>query len=128
MKEITASIKTSTILLKIFKNKKDASYAHIFGSKLEKLPIDLFFNVENFNPERLKKTAIEAYPMHDRPRGYEDIQSVKFHSKQLLNKINISPIWIVLKNKKYILLDGAHRIVASYIENKKFIYAYVIKI
>lgn len=34
----------------------------------------------------------------------------------------------IQKNKKYILLDGAHRIVASYIENKKYIYAYVISI
>lgn len=127
MNEIIDSIETS-ITLKMFKNKKDASYAHIFNSKLEKLPIDLFFNVENFNPERLKKTAIEAYPIHDRPRGNKDIQSIKFHQKQLLNKINILPIWLIFKNKKYILLDGAHRIVASYIENKKFVYAYVIKI
>ena len=65
------SIETS-IFLKIFKNKKDASYAHIFNSKLEKLPIDLFFNVENFDTVRLKKSAIEAYPIHDRPRGIKN--------------------------------------------------------
>ena len=29
------------------------------------------------------------------------------------------PIWIVYKKKQYTLLDGAHRIVANYIENKK---------
>ena len=33
---------------------------------------------------------------------------------------------MILKDKKYILLDGAHRIVASYIENKNNIPAYII--
>jgi len=31
------------------------------------------------------------------------------------------------KNNKYTLIDGVHRIVASYIENKKHITAYIIK-
>ena len=31
--------------------------------------IKKFKNVENFNPERLKKRAILAYPLNDRPRG-----------------------------------------------------------
>jgi ParB-like chromosome segregation protein Spo0J len=34
---------------------------------------------------------------------------------------------MIYKNKKYILLDGAHRIVASYIEGKKYINVYIIK-
>ena len=33
---------------------------------------------------------------------------------------------MIHKNNKYTLLDGAHRIVASYIESKQYIYAYVI--
>jgi len=33
---------------------------------------------------------------------------------------------MIQKNKKYILLDGSHRIVASYIEEKKYINAYII--
>jgi hypothetical protein len=38
------------------------------------------------------------------------------------------PIWIAQKNNKYILLDGAHRIIASYIKNKKYIYAYIVTV
>ena len=44
---------------------------------------------------------------------------MKISSKQ------IAPIWMIQKNNKYILLDGAHRIVASYIENIPM-YAYII--
>lgn len=38
------------------------------------------------------------------------------------------PIWMIQKDKKYILLDGVHRIVASYIENKDNIDAYIINV
>jgi hypothetical protein len=34
---------------------------------------------------------------------------------------------MIQKNKKYILLDGAHRVVASYIEDIP-VYAYIINI
>ncbi len=76
--------------------------------------------------QRLQKSAVKAYPINDRPRGNKDISSVKYYQKQILQEKEITPIWMVYKNNKYILLDGAHRIVASYIENKKYIYAYVI--
>jgi len=48
--------------MKIFKNRKDASMAHIFKSKLVKIPLSEFTDVDNFNPERLKKSAVKAYP------------------------------------------------------------------
>ena len=48
--------------MKLFKTINDALYAHIYKSKLVKLPIDIFKNVNNFDVERLKKTATEAYP------------------------------------------------------------------
>ena len=66
--------------------------------------------MDNFNPNRLKKSAIKAYPLSDRPRGNKDILSVKFHQKQLQQNKNIEPIWILKKKKKKILLDGAHRV------------------
>lgn len=56
-----------------------------------------------------KKSAIKAYPLYDRPRGSNDINSVKFYQKQIQQNKKIPPIWIIKKNKKYILLDGAHR-------------------
>lgn len=122
---IKASVRTS-IDLKIFKTKKDSSLAHIFKSKLLKINLSIFKNINNFNPDRLQKSAVKAYPLKNRPRGNEDISSVKYYQKQIQQKKDIIPIWLIYKNNEYTLLDGAHRIVASYIENKKYINAYVI--
>lgn len=125
--ELKDSVETS-VNMKIFTNEKDASFAHIFKSKLVKLPLSIFKNVNNFNPDRLQKSAVKAYPLNDRPRGVHDISSVKFNQKQIQQKKDILPIWMIKRNKKYTLLDGAHRIVASYIEDKRYINAYVINI
>jgi hypothetical protein len=122
---IQHSIDTS-VHLKIFKNREDSLKAHIFESKLIKIPLSIFTNVNNFNIVRLQKSAVKAFPINNRPRGNKDISSVKYYQKQIQQKKEITPIWMVYKNNKYTLLDGAHRIVASYIENEKYIYAYVI--
>jgi hypothetical protein len=119
------SIDTS-VDMKIFKNRQDASMAHIFKSKLVKIPLSAFTDVDNFNPTRLQNSAVKAYPIHDRPRCDSDISCVKYYQKQIQQKKEISPIWMIQKNNKYILLDGAHRIVASHILGKKNINAYVI--
>jgi hypothetical protein len=116
----------TSVSMKIFKNIEDASVAHIFKSMLVKLPLSMFTDVDNFDPNRLKKKAINAYPINDRPRCDSDITCVKYYQKQIQQKKEISPIWLIQINKKYILLDGAHRIVASYILGKKNINAYVI--
>ena len=121
------SIDTS-ISMKLFNNRVNASHAHMFKSKLVKLPLSIFKNVDNFDAERLQKSAVKAYPLNNRPRGNKDISSVKYYQKQIQQKKDITPIWLVKHNKKYILLDGAHRIVSSYIENKKYIHAYVINV
>jgi hypothetical protein len=127
MEYLKDSISTS-ISIKLFKNKKDAIYSHIFKSNLEKLPLSIFKNVDNFNPERLQYSAVKAFPINDRPRGNDDILSVKYYQKQIQDHKEITPIWVAIKNNKYILLDGVHRVVASYIENKKYIPAYLIRI
>ena len=121
------SIETS-INMKMFKNEKEALHAHIFKSKLEKIPLSKFKNIINFNPNRLQKTAEKAYPLNNRPRGIKDIKSVKYYLKEIKQKKEITPIWMIYNNNDYILLDGAHRIVSSYIGNKKYIYSYVIYI
>ena len=122
------SISTS-LKLKIFLTKKQAEKSHLYNSKLIKFPMSNCRNkLKNFDSNRLKKTAIKAYPLTNRPRGDDDIKSVKFNQKQIKNKNNIIPIWIVeTKKNNYVLLDGAHRIVAHYIETKKNIPAYIIK-
>jgi len=113
--------------MKLFKSIQESEFAHIYKSELIKMPLSKFKNVNNFNPNRLQKSAVKAYPLNDRPRGNNDIKSIKYYQKQLQQQRNIQPIWLLYKEGKYILLDGAHRIVASYIENKSFIYSYLIK-
>jgi hypothetical protein len=123
------SVSTS-VNIKLFENKQDARLAHILKSKLVEIPLSMFENngVENFNSDRLKDSAVKAYPLDDRPRGNADTSSVEYHQSQIKQQNDIDPIWLVYKNNKYILLDGAHRIVASYIEGVEFIRAYVIYI
>ena len=117
----------TAVSMKIFKNREDASLAHIFQSKLDKIPLFIFKDIDNFDPNRLQPTAEQAYPL-PRPRGDKDISSVKFYQKQIQQQKEVIPIWLIQKNNKYILLDGAHRIVASYIEDIKHINAYIIYI
>jgi hypothetical protein len=119
------SIDTS-VDMKLFINREDSSMAHIFKSKLVKIPLSTFKNVDNFNSNRLQESAVKAYPINNRPRGNSDINSVKYYQKKIQQNIDITPIWMIQKNNKYILLDGAHRVVASYIENKKYILTYII--
>jgi len=124
---IKDSIDTS-ITMKLFTNRKEASYAHIFKSELVKIPMKTFKNVNNFNPNRLQKSAVKAYPPHDRPRGNKDISSVKYYQKLIKEKKEVTPIWMIKKNNEYILLDGAHRVVSNYIEGKRYINSYIINI
>jgi len=131
METLRDSIETS-VSMKLFKTKEEASMKHVFNSKLVLFPLAKCKNLNNFNPERLQSSATKAYPPSNRPRGNKDISSVKYYQKLIKKELNISPIFILLKKNKngstsnYILLDGAHRIVASYIENKLNIPAYLI--
>ena len=79
------SIETS-VTIKLFNTFSESSNAHIFNSQLIKIPISKFKNIENFNPNRLQKSAIKAYPLNDRPRGNKNISSVKFYQKQIKEK------------------------------------------
>ena len=116
------SVDTS-VSMGFFKNRKDSSLAHIFKSNLENFSMKLCEDkLNNFDKIRLQKSASKAYPLSDRPRGQKDLDSVNYYKKIK----NIPPIWIIKKNKQYTLLDGAHRLVANYIQNKKFIKAYII--
>jgi len=96
MDVIKDSIETS-MTMKIFNNIEDAMIAHIYKSKLVKMSLSKFKNVDNFNPERLQETATKAYLLHDRPRGKNDISSVKYYQKQIRLKNDVPPIWLVFK-------------------------------
>ena len=75
------------------------------------------FKMENVSLDRLKaRSPEEAYPTQDRPRGKEDISSVRY---LCTTDDLVSPIVAIRKRtargkrQVWILLDGMHRMVAS---------------
>ncbi len=124
MESLRDSVETS-VSIKLFSSLKDASYAHIFQSELIMLPMSQTKQMENFNPKRL---STNPYPEDDRPRGQEDLDSVVYQRKLIRKVGQTGPIWVVLHKKTFTLLDGAHRIVATYLENKRNIPCHLIRL
>ena len=124
MESIRDSIETS-VAIRVFPSLKDASYSHIFHSDYTTLPIAQFRTMENFNPKRLSSIP---YPDDDRPRGQDDLDSVIYHRKRIRKLGQTDPIWVGVKKGKYVLFDGAHRIVAYYLENKRNVPCYIVSI
>lgn len=122
IQDIKDSVETS-VNMKLFTSLKIASYYHIFHSKLCMFSILQCETLDNFNPVRLSKNP---FPKDDRPRGQKDLDSISYHRRKIRKDGQTAPIWILKKNKKNILLDGAHRIVATYLENKQTIPCYII--
>ena len=122
MDALRDSIRTS-VKTKVFSSVKTSPYSHIFESKLVDFQVSKCRNLHNFNPDRLSK---DPYPKEDRPRGQDDLDSVLHHRRTIRREGETEPIWIALKDGEYTLLDGAHRIVATYLENKRTIPAHVV--
>ena len=118
------SVETS-VKIKLFSSLKTSSYYHIFKSKLCLSSLSICRELHNFNSARLSK---DPYPKEDRPRGQKDLESVLYHRRVIRKQGHTEPIWIALTKGQYTLLDGAHRIVATYLENKRTIPTYIINI
>ena len=118
------SVETS-VSIKLFSSLNISSYYHIFKSKLFRFPLSKCRELHNFNPARISK---DPYPKEDRPRGQKDLESVLHHRRIIRQHGHTEPIWIALKKGEYTLLDGAHRIVSTYLENKRTIPTYIIDI
>ena len=118
----------ASITIKLFDNIKDSCFVHIFNSKISKFDLVNYNkkNIVNINKNRLSETVELAYPENDRPRGENDLKSVKYHQEILKNGDELEAIWIIEKNGKKYILDGFHRLAASYIEKKHNIDAYFI--
>jgi hypothetical protein len=123
LQSIKDSVETS-VSIKIFSSLKTASYNHIFLSKFFMFPMSICKKLHNFNPDRLSKNP---YPEDNRPRGQKDLDSVVYHRKIIQEQGRTEPIWIAFKDGKYTLLDGAHRIIATYLEHKRTIPSYIIQ-
>jgi hypothetical protein len=116
---------TTSVNLKLFKNIKDATMAHIFHSRLDK--ISIHEPMDNFNG--LTRLSHEPYPKHDRPRGQSDVSSVNYHRKMIRSRGAVEqPIWVFSRGGQYTLLDGAHRLAATFLENKRRIPAFIIEL
>ena len=122
LQDMKDSVETS-VSIKLFSSLKISSYYHIFNSQLVQFPLIQCKELNNFNPARLSK---DPYPEDDRPRGQRDLDSVLHHRRIIRKQGHTEPIWIALKKGTYILLDGAHRIVATYLENKRTIPTYLV--
>lgn len=122
MDDLRDSVHTS-VRVKVFPSTKKSLHAHVFESELVHFPLSKCKDLSNFNPARLSKNP---YPREDRPRGQADIDSVAYHIKTIRREGEADPIYIAVKDEDYTLLDGAHRIVATYLEKKRTIPAYLV--
>lgn len=124
LQSIQDSVETS-VNIKLFSSLKLSSYYHIFNSKLIQFQLSQCRELNNFDSDRLSK---DPYPEADRPRGQKDLDSVLYHRRIIRKEGHTEPIWIVLKKGEYTLLDGAHRIIATYLEKKRTIPTYIIEV
>jgi hypothetical protein len=118
------SVETS-VSLKLFSSQKVAAEHHVFNTTYEMLSMSDCKTLENIAATRFSS---DPYPAHDRPRGQKDLESVKYHRRIIRKNGNTEPIWIAKKGDRYIVLDGVHRIVASNLENKRQIPAYIVHV
>ena len=125
MVNMNDSVKTS-LHIGMFSSLGSALHSHTFHRTFVHFPLSKCNELHNFNSTvRLSATP---YPEHDRPRGQADLDSVAYHARLIQTNCDINPVWIAFQNGEYTLLDGAHRIVASHLENKQTVPSYVINI
>jgi hypothetical protein len=121
MNTLKDSVETS-VNIGIFPSKESASYAHIFNTTFTVLDKSLWNDLKNFNPDRLSNA-----PYKNKPRGENNMKSVNFHKKQIEKYGQTSPIWVAKDGETLTLLDGAHRLVATYLAGKSEIPAFIVE-
>lgn len=112
--------------VKVFLNENNAIQKIITCTRKKRIPLRLFKDgtIDNIDSIRLSQNP---YPLSNRPRGNDDIKSVNYHRRTIRKNGQIdNPIWIARKNNELVLLDGVHRIVATHLEQKRTIPAYVV--
>ena len=120
MNTLKDSVVTS-VRIGIFRSEESASRAHIFNSQFTVLDKSSWNDLQNFNPDRLSTT-----PYTNKPRGENNMKSVNYHKKQIQKYGHTSPIWVAKQGDKLTLLDGAHRLVATYLAGKSKIPAFIV--
>jgi hypothetical protein len=120
MNTLKDSVVTS-VRIGIFRSEESASHAHIFKSTFTVLDKSSWNDLQNFNPDRLSTT-----PYPNKPRGENNMKSVNYHKKQIQEYGHTSPIWVAKQGDILTLLDGAHRLVATYLAGKTEIPAFIV--
>ena len=113
----------TSVTMKLFRTMKSSIYYHIFHNSYVMFPLSQVKILDNFDINRLSNNP---YPKENRPRGQADLDSVLHHRRRIRKQGHTEPIWVLLKKGNYTLLDGAHRIVATYLENKRNIPTYIV--
>lgn len=119
----------AVLFIQLCNDAREVCYACVFKSKMIDFKMTDYNkkNIHNINIYRNADTPEKCYPENDRPRGYEDVVSVRHHMKTLQEGRELEPIWILqIHGKKYIL-DGFHRIAAVSVEKHPSIRAYYVK-
>jgi len=111
----------TSVALKIFPSEESASRAHIFKTTFTVIDKSFWNDLKNFNPDRLSNA-----PYKNKPRGENNMKSVNFHKKQIQQYGQTSPIWVAKDGNTLTLLDGAHRLVATYLAGKLKIPAFIV--
>ena len=98
-----------SVFQRIFKTQKKPKLA-----RYETFTIDDFelLGIKNHRANKSHKKPEDAYPVNNRPRGQNDIDSVNY---AIQTTEQIDPIALFKTKNKTFLLDGAHRIVAAYL-------------
>ena len=80
--------------------------------------VDPTMENSRLNRYKLAKSAKEAYPAEDRPRGQKDLDSVNYHlmTHQAISPIIVLSLTDINGNKRVIKLDGMHRLMAALIK------------
>jgi hypothetical protein len=119
----------AVLFIQLCNDAKEVCFACVFRSKLIDFKMADYTkqNIHNINVYRNLGTPEACYPECDRPRGYEDVVSVKHHMKHLQEGRELEPIWIMNINSKKYILDGFHRIAAISCEKRPTIKAYYVK-
>ena len=119
------SVETA-VFIHLFKTQKESACAHIFHSRFEFMPLSKFRDMDNFNPDRL---SLNPYPIEDRPRGQDDLSSIRYHRHIIRLSGQTDPVWVAhsAETGRYTLLDGAHRIASTFIEGKRTIPCYILE-
>lgn len=96
-----------------------------FNIKNEDILIKKLLDVSNLDTTNYNENNFIANTFIDDTSLYHQ-QSINYHRQLIKNNINLNSIILLKTKNKFIVIDGSHRILAAYLENKPTINSYII--